>query len=288
MKGQQTTLRVILAFSAAALAYAQTPNSSLSFEVASVKPSPPPQGSMRTQGCFGGPGTRSPGQYVCTDATVAMMVRTAFGLRPYQLPGVSMTDGLTYDVRAPIPAGATQAQLRVMLQNLLIARFGLKYHLEKREMPVYTLVVGKDGPKLKVSPPESASPAGGEPAAPAFPPKRTMGPYGVSVPSLSRGQKSSSTGRNGVKSFSAGAGTMDQLAEDLSNELGRPVTDATGLTGEYDYTLTFLRESATESDSDAPTLLTAVQEQLGLKLEKGRGSVDVIFIDHVEKSPTAN
>src|ERR1035441_9655252 len=92
-------IRVILAFLAAALAYAQTPDSSLSFEVASVKPCPPAQGQMRTMGCFGGPGTRSPGQYVCTDATVAIMVRTAFGLRPYQLPGVSMTDGPSYDVK---------------------------------------------------------------------------------------------------------------------------------------------------------------------------------------------
>jgi len=288
MKGQQTTLRVILAFSAAALAYAQTPNSSLSFEVASVKPSPPPQGSMRTQGCFGGPGTRSPGQYVCTDATVAIMVRTAFGLKSYQLPGVSMTSGPSYDVRAPIPQGTTQAQLRIMLQNLLIERFKLAYHFEKREMPVYALVVGKNGPKLKISVPESPPPAGGDPAAPVFPPKRTMGPYGVSVPRLPRGATSSGLTASGVKSFSASAATMDTLVEYLSRELGSPVTDATGLTGEYDYTLVFLSEAAQSVDSDAPTLVTAIQEQLGLKLERDKGLVDVIFIDHVEKNPTAN
>jgi uncharacterized protein (TIGR03435 family) len=65
-------------------------------------------------------------------------------------------------------------------------------------------------------------------------------------------------------------------------------TDATGLTGQYDYTLVFLSEAAQSVDSDAPTLVTAIQEQLGLKLERDKGLVDVIFIDHVEKNPTAN
>ena len=290
--------RVILVVFAVGLSFGQKPNSSLSFEVASVKPCPPEtrQSQLRTQGCFGGPGTPSPGQYVCFDATVAIMVRAAFGLKNYQLPGVSMWSGPSYDVRAPIPAGATKEQVRIMLQNLLIERFKLTYHFEKREMPVYALVVSKNGPKLNISRPEPPPPSDGGPTASTShaPTTWTMGPYGVPLlPPIPRGATSAGTMANGVKSFSASAATMDRIVEYLSTELGRPVTDATGLTGQFDFTLTFMGEGGSGSgpsavESDAPTLFTAIQEQLGLKLEQKKGLVYAIFIDHVEKNPTAN
>jgi uncharacterized protein (TIGR03435 family) len=239
-----------------------------------------------------------------------MMVKEAFGLKPYQLPGVSITNGPTYDVRAPIPAGTTKEQIRIMLQNLLIERFKLAYHFDKREMPGYELVVSKNGPKLKISPPESAPTAAGGPTASTSPSpgKWTMGPDGVPVLPLPlpRGATSMATAPNGLKRFGASAGTMDKLVEYLSTELGRRITDATGLTGQFDFTLTFTAEVDSRSgpsmsvgldggsspapppESDAPTLFDAIQKQLGLKLEPKKAVVDILVIDHVEKNPTAN
>jgi uncharacterized protein (TIGR03435 family) len=286
--------RFLLAIFLAGLAVAQTSNSSPSFEAASVKASAPP-GAMRVRGCRGGPGTRDPGMYVCTDATVPIMVMAAFDLKPYQLPGASTDSGSSYEVRATIPKGATEAQVRVMLQNLLTERFGLKYHFEKKEMPVYTLTVGKSGPKLKASPPEAAAapPDVSEPM-----PRMRPGPYGIFLPaSMPRGSRVSGTTANCTKSLSAGGATTDQIADYLSGELARPVANATGLAGEFDVTLVFASEgggcnASTSTQpgaaSDAPSLPGAVEEQLGLKLEKGSGLVDVFSIDHVEKNPTAN
>jgi uncharacterized protein (TIGR03435 family) len=156
-------------------------------------------------------------------------------------------------------------QRMVMFQEILIERFGLTVHHETRVLPVYELVVAKGGPKMTPSKrrPEDFNGVPGDP--------------GVLNPS--RGKETA-------------VGTlMEFLAEDLSDVLGRKVVDHTGLTGRYDFTLTWAPDSgasatagnAASADNQGPSLFTAVQEQLGLKLEAVKAPVDVVVIDHLEK-----
>ena len=295
---------------------AQKPDPSVVFEVASVKPSPPmavPGASgMRMpirMGCSGGPGSQSPGQYTCTNAPIEILVREAFGLKPYQLNAEMNINAPRYDIAAKVPQGTTKEQMRTMLQNLLTERFKLAWHFEKKEMQVYDLVVGKNGPKLKESPPEEPKPAAdAAPPGPGAPVqvKPTMGPDGFPVfPGQQRRNSASmSMMSNGGMKMTVTDSTIEQLANTLSSQIGRPVTDSTGIKGKYDYTLTFTRENLAgpmgmmvgggeagappPPPSDAPTIFAAVQDQLGLKLEQKKGSVDLFVVDHVEKSPIEN
>jgi uncharacterized protein (TIGR03435 family) len=152
-----------------------------------------------------------------------------------------------------------------MFQAILTERFGLKVHHEMRDLPVFELVVAKGGPKMTPSKPTPNDVAGIEGAP---------------------GELNSSRGRE------TGRGTiMEFLAEDLSEELGRKVVDHTGMTGRYDFTLTWTPDdsaaatagTAASGAAQGPSLFTAVQEQLGLKLEPAKAPVDVIVIDHLEK-----
>ncbi|MEO8593455.1 MAG: TIGR03435 family protein [Candidatus Solibacter sp.] len=301
------------------LSFAQAPDPSMVFEVASIKVAPPPEASpigrvaMR-MGCTGGPGTQSPGQYTCMNSPVSVLISQAFGLRAYQYPAVASGDGPRYNVSAKIPAGATKEQVQTMFKNLLIERFKLAYHFEKREMPVYDLVVGKNGSKLKPSPEQPAPPPDGAPRGPAggaggAPPglaRPTIGPDGFPVIPAGRNSSSMFMMPNGGTRLTTSDSSMEQLVNMLTNQIGRPVVDATGLKGKYDYTLTFTRENLNANGpmamvgaggtgeapppppSDAPSIFSAVQDQLGLKLEQKKGAIDFFVMDHVEKNPIEN
>jgi uncharacterized protein (TIGR03435 family) len=151
-----------------------------------------------------------------------------------------------------------------MFQQIMVERFGLKVHHETRELRVYALVVAPGGPKMTPSKPRPDDPNGipGDPG----------------VLRATHGKET-------------GIGTMMEfLAEDLSDALGRKVVDRTGLTGRYDFTLTWAPDDAAAMGSSAasgtaqgPSLFTAVQEQLGLKLEPVKAPVDVVVIDRLEK-----
>jgi uncharacterized protein (TIGR03435 family) len=143
-----------------------------------------------------------------------------------------------------------------MLQALLVDRFHLKAHIEKREMPVYDLVVAKGGPKLKEATAEEASQA------------MLLG----AVPGK-------------IKCVSMPLSTLPPY---LNRELGRPMVDKTGLTGKYDFTLEFVPAAKAGSDeTGGPSVFTAVEEQLGLKLEPAKEPMDVLVIDSIEQ-PAAN
>jgi uncharacterized protein (TIGR03435 family) len=153
-----------------------------------------------------------------------------------------------------------------MFQQIMVDRFGLKVHHETRVLPVYELVVAKGGPKMKLSPTRREDDPNGVPGDP-----------GVLNPSRGR---------------EMGRGTMMEfLAEDLSDVLGRKVVDKTGLTRRYDFDLKWTPDdsaavtgsSAGSGENQGPSLFTAVQEQLGLKLEPVKAPVDVVVIDHLEK-----
>ena len=143
-----------------------------------------------------------------------------------------------------------------MLQRLLADRFHLSFHRETREMPVYALVVAKGGPKFKESAPDAVTQARGK----------------VTATVLSSFTKS----------------RMDDVVRVLSSATDRPVLDRTGLAGFYDLTLEFARDPAAAiAESNTASIFTAVQEQLGLKLEPNKGPIDVLVINGVER-PSAN
>jgi uncharacterized protein (TIGR03435 family) len=186
-----------------------------------------------------------------------------------------------------------------MLQNLLADRFALKVHLETREMPLFELTVGKNGPE-KLGPgltpyvedPNASTP---EPGQVVFGKdgKPIVRPGGVMI--------SMSPDRREV---TARKQTIARLVVMLAAEFGRPVIDKTGLTGDYDYTIEFVSEGplanfeprapavATAGPapavSDAPSLQSAVQDQLGLHLESKRGPVEILIVDGGEKTATEN
>ena len=254
------------------------------FEVASVKPSPPTPGTgMRFYPVRGGPGTNDPGRAAFQNFSLLNLVKFAYGIGPaYQLSGPDWLDDVRFDIDAKIPDGATRKDFVVMMQNLLAERFKLSVHYQKKEMQTYVLVVAKNGPKLTPSPPDVAAPDTGPRPMP------TLGSDGFPV--LPPGPAMASM--NGRARLQARKEAMERFTERLANQLGQPVTDATGLKGEYDYNLywvTDLTGRGAGADVDSgPTLLTAIQDQLGLKLEATKGQIDVLVIDHVEKIPTEN
>ena len=317
-------LRAILSASLAAFAscaaLAQTTETSPTFEVASVKPAAPITGNFISVGMRGGPGTPDPGQITYTNVTVKNVLTQAYGVKSFQISGPGWLDSERFDIVAKLPRGATKAEFRAMLQNLLAERFKLTLHREKKDLPMYALVVGRNGPKLKESVDGPAPKEGGPADGPAATMGRvTVGKDGFPVmPPASGGSAAAMMLMNGNARMTATKQPMAGLAEMLSNQLDLPVVDMTGLTGKYDYTLYFAPEGlagmrlpaglpppppnapppgesgpgmAAASAPDAqssPNLFTAVQEQLGLKLEQRKGPVDLLVIDHLEKAPIEN
>jgi uncharacterized protein (TIGR03435 family) len=314
----------LVVFTACA-ALAQTAENSPSFEVASVKPAAPIVGNRIMVGMRGGPGSPDPGQITYNNVTVKNVLMNAYGVKGFQISGPGWLDSERYDIVAKVPRGATKAEFMVMLQNLLAERFKLTLHREKKDLPMYALVVGKNGPKLKESvdepaPKEGDAPKAGGPAADGPLAGAARGRLAVGrdgFPVLPAGA-TAMTLMNGSASMRASKQSMAGLAEMLSSQLDLPVVDMTGLTGKYDFTLYFSPEglagmrlpaglappppnaappgeggggmptASTPDGQSAPSLFSALQEQLGLKLEQRKGPVDLLVIDHLEKAPVEN
>lgn len=272
------------------------------YEVATVKPSSSEEeGRMRMM--------MTPDGAEFNAVQVQMLLQQAFGVERDRIEGApDWARSKRFDIAAKVaPEDAPKLdklkmeQRCTMLLPLLEERFGLKYHHESRELPMYSLVVAKSGPKLKVSttplpPPRAASGAPGDVAEPERP--------GVS-PGLSRERP----GGAGMMTMNPGAieangGGMQFLAHALSALVGRSVIDKTGLTGNYDFSLNWTPDENSRPgmgpdasgpppqtdapvDPNGPTLFTALEEQLGLKLQSQKGRVDVIVIDHIHL-PTEN
>jgi uncharacterized protein (TIGR03435 family) len=240
-----------------------------------------------------------------------MLIGRAYDVQAYQVTSPDWFNSEHFDITAKIPDGATKEQFSSMLQNLLADRFQVKLHREIKELPIYALVVGKGGPKMKPSEepplmadgPKEAGPGDGPPPMP----KR--GPDGF--PELPKGRPGAFImAMNGRFRMQATQETMSSLTDMLGSQLGRPVRDETGLKGKYDLTLDFTPEEGqgmrgmmmpmpppgggepgrgpADSPEAGPSLFTAVQEQLGLKLESKQGPVEILVIDHAEKVPTEN
>jgi uncharacterized protein (TIGR03435 family) len=241
----------------------------LTFDVISVKPNPSglPDAQMRM----------NPDGFAATNIQIHVLLLQAFQLHEEQLVGdPKWASNDRWDIDARIAAEDMSAlksldfhQQLGMFQAILVERFGLKVHHETRELTVYALVVANGGPKMTPSTLRPSDSAG------------IQGEPGVLHPG--RGKE---TGRGT---------TMEFLARDLSLQLGRKVVDRTGLAGRYDFTLTWTPDDSVavtgggveSGATQGPSLFTAVQEQLGLKLELVKAPVDVVVIDHIEK-PSEN
>ena len=217
------------------------------------------------------------GRFEATNASVRALILLAYRLQGFQLTGgPSWIDSVRVDIaaRAAAPT-ATRDEIERMLRTLLAERFHLAVHSERREMPVYALVVARDdgrlGPRLQTSTTDCGA-VGARDASPQSPSGQLL-----------------CTTRMSPTSINAGSMSMTRLAVTLSGIVGRLVTDDTRLTGTYDLQLTFAPErpllgvtTPPPVDPDAPSIFAAVREQLGLRLDARRGMVDVVVIDRVD------
>jgi uncharacterized protein (TIGR03435 family) len=279
----------VLIFAIVVTANSQSPNATKpSFEVATIKRNTSAQGRSRQ-------GDQPGGRFVATRVTLRTVMGYAYRGAYGPLGGPNWIDSDLWDIEAKAPDGSVPPRagppdlnapdtMALMVQSLIEDRFRLKMHTETREVPVYELTVAKGGPKLKLS--EDQSPAIlGQPTAP--PPPGTV-PRGAMK--MVRGDLEGS-----AISFSNG------FVQALSLQLGRKVIDKTGLHGLYDFKLlwtpdptaapaqpgTPLGPEAAPADPLGPSIFTAIEEQLGLRLESGKSSIEALLIDSIQR-PTEN
>jgi uncharacterized protein (TIGR03435 family) len=293
MKTQTLASILRLAVAACVAATAVVAAEPVTFEVASVKPAAPPTGHGVMTTYSGGPGTRDPGTIVVSNYSLADLIRQAYGIKPYQLSAPAWLASARFDIVAKPPEGATKEQVPAMWQALLAERFQLTTHNESKELPMYALVIAKSGSKLKETAkddPTAPSTKGGIPAGPG------NGGGSAQIGLSGAGRDGAPRPNSSVHKMSGGGITVSRLADMLAGQLDRPVVDMTELTGKYDFALAYsdslkpsdpLSESAAEPPS-APSIFSAVEQQLGLKLEARKGAVSILVIDHAEKVPSGN
>ncbi|MEO5926842.1 MAG: TIGR03435 family protein [Bryobacteraceae bacterium] len=267
--------------------FAQSPTK-LEFEVASVKLAAPVTGPGTPRG---GPGSADPRHVTYRSLSMKNLLMTAYDLPFGRISGPGWIETDRYDISASLPAGTTNAQLAVMLQNLLAERFHLVVRRETKEVTVFELVIGKNGPKL-----------GSNLKAYVDDPNVTAGQSDKDGHPIPPPGGSSNLMQPGRRRVSARKQPMARLATMLAAELDRPVIDKTGLVGDYDYVLEYAPTgngafamlegkagaAGATAELDLPSLQTAVQEQLGLRLESKRGPVEFLVVDGGQKVPTEN
>lgn len=276
-------MRLILLPVFACTLAAQTPDSRVVFEVATVKHGRPGDYSAAVSG---GPGTRDPTTYTVTNYPMSSLLGIAYGVNSYQLSGPDWLDSERFTVTAKVPRGAPKEQLGPMMRNLLIERFKLVTHFEKKEVAGYRLVVAKGGPKLTASP--GAPNNNDDPSKPAAPFKMTLDKEGY--PELPPGRHYSMAVANDRARWRFADESMEDFAGLLGAQIRQPILDATGLTGKYDFVASW-SYAAVQPDAPAdagPSIFAAIQEQLGLKLESHKVPVDTLVIEHIEKTPSEN
>ena len=262
-----------LALLTAGVVFSQTTAAPPAFDVASVKPAPPPtEGKFMVQ--MGG----DPGMVDYKNVSLKTLIARAHEMKDYQVSGPDWLDSARFDVVAKIPPNTPPGQVPLMLQTLLAERFKLTAHREQKVMPVYAMVVGKNGPKLK--------PVDGEPGGRM---RMSIGPRGRQM---------------------SGPTTMSALAGGLSQMLDRPVVDLTELKGTYDIDLEWvpderegggmmakMKAMAEAASTDAHgdplgpnglSLFGALQDKLGLRMEARKSPVDIVVVDSAQQVPTEN
>ncbi len=282
---------------------AQTPaapaSSEPAFEVASIKPNKSGGRGMQI-------GIQPGGRFTAKNISLKKLIGMAYGVEDFLISGgPPWLDSERYDIDAKAEASsegdmrkmsdeqmeAEMDRRKLMIQALLADRFKLTLHKDSKEFPIYALVIAKNGPKLKAATAEELAPP--EPPDPKNPPKPdSKGMFKTRGRGLRMG-RGELIGQGAQISF---------LADGLSNQLGRTVLDQTGLKGNYDFELKWTPDESQGQmfkgpggpggpgdgppppDPNGPSIFTAIQEQLGLKLETKKGPVEVLVIDHAEKA----
>ena len=249
-------------------ASAQTP----SFEVASVKPAaerrPMPMMELMRGDEFHF--QQKPGRIDYTGVTLKMLLKRAWNLSAEQVSGPGWLDTERYDISATLPPDTSPEQLRLMLQGLLVERFQIRLHHESKALPVCLLTVAKNGSKLK---PAEAVP---EQMDRDEMRKRAS----ANLEAMVRGGDMAEYGR----SLHLPRATSAKIAQTLESLADCPVEDQTGLDGTYSFTLKW---SADET-RPGPTIFAAVEDELGLKLNRVTKSLELLVVDRAEKLPTSN
>jgi uncharacterized protein (TIGR03435 family) len=226
----------------------------------------------------GGPGTNDPGRIRYPYISLKDLVKSAYGMKEYELIGPGWMDTETFSIEATMPPSTTKDQFQAMLRNLVAERFKLRTHRENREILTYSLVVAKNGPKLGRAGSLHTGAGIGPDGAPLAVADQLLQHSGPVTGSLEW---------TGLRV------TMNDLANKLAEEIQHPVTDATGLQGKFDFTVTFRRNTTglpPETDvlpDDLPDIFSALRS-IGLRLDAARRPVEVTVIDHIEKTPVEN
>jgi uncharacterized protein (TIGR03435 family) len=241
------------------------------FEAASIKPSAPGEMGRMRVGISMMPG----GRISMSGVTVRLLIQQAYGVRDFQIVGgPDWMRSERYDITAKPEDAASQDQVKIMIQSLLKSRFQLQFHRETKELPTYALVVAKGGPKLKAVETSAGDDEGG-----------------------GRGGGRGQMRMMGRGHFEANGVGISVLVNQLSNALARSVIDKTELTGEYDFKRDWTPDQSqggpagapggdgpAASDNSGVSIFTALQDQLGLKLESTKGPVEILVIEKAEKA----
>jgi len=252
-----------------------------SFEVVSIKPAAP----QRTDGrYFSGCPNQNPARITCSNMALPRMIAIAYQISAPRISGLKPPYP-AYDIIANLPDGTTKEQIQVMWQNLLAERFHLAVHRETKVVSAYVLTVAKGGLKAKESAAQPESDAGEE--IPIAGPRLDADGFPIVAPG-----GNIVIYKNNAAHFAAASWTMEQLVSWLEVRLeadtkeNRPVVDATGLIGKYDFKVMFALGMV--SPGDVPELPNALESQLGLKLEQKQTRIEILVVDHADKSPIEN
>jgi len=237
----------------------------------------------------GGPGSSAPGRIHYPIISLEALIRSAYDLRADEtIAGPTWLDTDFFEIDAVMAPETTSSQFREMLKNLLADRFKLKVHRAVKGAPIWAILLAKSGPRMKLSAQQEVD-APLPPGAFAAPRTRSAPQLGAdgfplhpNIPASGAGMFTT-IGTLGIR-LTARQQTMTDLAEVLSKFSRRLVLDQTGLTGKYDFTLTFTMRPDVDS---LPNIFSAVR-LLGLTLQSQTGRADLLVVDHLEKNPTGN
>jgi uncharacterized protein (TIGR03435 family) len=284
-------MRTALALFVSSIAFAQE------FDVASIKSAgaPAPNGVVMIGPALGGPGSGDPTHITWNGATLFQILQTAYDVKNYQIEGPDWVRSERYDFAVAVPEGATKEQVAIMWRKLLTSRFDMSLHKVQKEFPVDELVVGPRGHKLTEN--TEAIPGSDTRLVPPRPDKE--GKIKLAAPGMIVMVQGNATST--IARAIGRAQPISELVSMLSNRLGHPVIDQTGLTSRYDFAIEYeprdmptglfkgLPPSSPEAAPEVGMdLAGAVQQQLGLRLVKSKGMLDVIVVDKAEKVPSEN